>query len=254
RPTTDEVAVDNLFAGAETKIVGTTTGTTGTAGNSGATAGNSGSKSSAGGTIFVGNPAPGAQDPLRARVEAAGRTYIKPVDIAVSGYAASESKAAARALAKGLASTGVGSAQAHTSPGAVTGEIDVRLIYEAINILNNKKKLYFNELTIIPADNYNSLTIRYTVNIPDTACTKEITINLLRRIFIRAEHTIDKYAGLKQSLSDKQYVILRIAYVLFRATKVDTADAAQIENSLCKIINVSETYNHPWLNSTLSSF
>lgn len=256
-----------------------------TSGTATGTADNLSSKSSAGGVFVGASSSPGAFDPLRARVEAAGN-HIRPMDIAVSSYAASEQAAsnspwkleptpaakekisgavtkgidlgaasgrfsqrypgAAVASSKSKASSKLGSAQAHASQ-ADGWNLDPRLICKAVDLLAHKNKLYISDFSIIGRDINNSITVKYSVRL-NNGIEKEITINLFRRTFIRATHEIDQYAHLTDSLSDDDYIILRIAYILYQAHKLKSSNAMDINNSLCRITNYSETLSPTYFN------
>jgi hypothetical protein len=160
-----------------------------------------------------------------------------------AAVASSKSKAATRSNA----SSSVGSAQAHTSPASVTKSM-YEYVYRAIDKLMGNKKIYITNYSInMPtAIGPTAITVSYEVDTGNVR--KQIEIQLFHRTFYRATHEIDQYAHLTDSLSDDDYIILRIAYILYQAQKLKTNNAMDINNSLCRITNYSETLSPTYFN------
>ncbi len=72
---------------------------------------------------------------------------------------------------------------------------------------------------------------------PDVKQGILMEVILPQRIFNRAHHTIDNYAGLKSKWNTDTYITLRIAYVLGHAAKLNESDARGYKSDILKIIN-----------------
>lgn len=228
-----------------------------------------------GGNVFVGAAFdPGAFDPLRARVGAAGAYMNSPwATVTMPDFS------------DGTIDVNLGSAQAHTSApwddplAAQTNDnivacidvpewkpdsksnnyilpnqiyyhdrfpsISVRaLVEDAINILKKEKKLNISIHSLSREGTDWRLVYKTISNniAPDLKQGKLIECILTSKTFERFSHDLDRYAKLKAKWNTNTYIKMRIAYLLFRALRLNKHDAEAVNLDIFRILGIS---SHP---------
>jgi len=215
-----------------------------------------------------------SQDPLRARVEAAG-AYVRPADPG-SWSVRFTDKAAEKLRANSV--YGLGSAQAHTSapwddPLAAdltkaqntvacidmpdyrpdynpNARVDIyyhdrfpsipfkSIIEDAIELLNKNKNLHISKISLHNEkfSNYD-ISLTFSADHPTSpGLRKVLEVLFTHTAFDRAYKTdLDKNAGLRAKLDTNTYMKLRIAFLLYEALKLNDADAKKIHLDIFRI-------------------
>lgn len=231
-----------------------------------------------GGNVFVGAPFdPGAFDPLRARVGAAGAYMNSPwATVTMPDFSATTNSQAAQQVSGVKSfSNNLGSAQAHTSAPCddplaadlTTAQnmvaccdipdfngnaniyfqdrypsIPVRsIIDDAIEILNKHKGLHISKISFCQSHLEFQLVIKGR-SPHDKNFTKTLEVMINHRAFERFSHEVDRAAKLKAKWDTNTYIKMRIAYLLFRALRLNKHDAEAVNLDIFRILGIS---SHP---------
>ena len=110
------------------------------------------------------------------------------------------------------------------------------IISEAIKLLNAKKNLNLTNTIIDQVFEGFKLSIRF--DMPFVPGSKKTLIVMIKHAaFDRAQRTdIDNFAGLKAKLDTDTYIKLRIAFLIFEASKADGCNKPNIDSDLCNVI------------------
>ena len=240
-----------------------------------------GAGKTSGGSVFVGaHLDPQTFDPLRARVGAAGAYTNSPWATVTMPDLNAQAKS--KATSRSLVSDTLGTASHTSAPwddplSAQTNDnivacmdvewrpdckpnyilpnqiyyhdrfpsISVRaLVEDAVNILKKEKKLNIS-IHSLSRDGTDWRLVYKTISnniAPDLKQGKLIECILTSKTFERFSHDLDRYAKLKAKWDTNTYIKMRIAYLLFRALRLNKQDAEAVNLDIFRILGIS---SHP---------